>query len=121
MYPVLAAFLRRAFRLTDSHFKHAKAKIESFLQDIEKRLGGGQKTILGGEEIDYVDISFAAMTGLWLQPKGYGGGAAEEVMLARAQLPPEMRADVEDWIAKYPNTERWVQRLYRDKRKMGSE
>jgi glutathione S-transferase len=111
MYPLLAVFLRRAFRLTDSHFKRAKEKIESLLQDIEKRLEAGQKTILGSEKIDYVDIAFAAMTGLWLQPKGYGGGAAQEVKHARAQHTPEMRAAVEGWIAKFTNTERWVPRL----------
>jgi glutathione S-transferase len=121
LYPVLAAFIRRAFQLSESHFSRARAKIESFLEDIEPRLAAGQTTILGGNEIDYVDIAFAAMTGLWLQPKGYGGGAADEVMLARAELPPEMRADVEDWIVKFPNTERWVQRLYQEQRKEGSE
>ncbi len=87
------------------------------LGDIEARLESGQATILGGAEIDYTDIAFAAMTGLWLQPPAYGGGAATEVMIARDQLPPDMRADVEGWIAKYPNAERFVQRLYAEERR----
>jgi len=117
LHPVLAVFLRRAFRLSGSRYTRAKAKIEALLADIERRLEGGQTTVLGGGEIDYVDISFAAMTGLWLQPKAYGGGASDEVMLARDQLPPGMRADVERWIASFPKTERFVQRLYAEERK----
>lgn len=121
MYPVLAAFIRKAFRLTPSHFEKATSNIEKILQDVEERLELGQNTILGAETIDYVDISFAAMTGLWLQPKGFGGGAADDVMLSRDQLPEKMRADVERWIATYPKTERFVQWLYREERDVGSE
>lgn len=116
MYPVLSVFIRKAFRLSPSHYERARTKIESLLQDVEGRLASGQPTITGGEEIDYVDITFAAMTGLWLQPKGYGGGMATEVMLGRDQLPEAMRADVEKWIANYPNTERYVQQLYAEER-----
>jgi glutathione S-transferase len=116
LYPVLAAFIRKAFRLTPGHFEKATRNIEKILQDVEERLESGQNTILGGETIDYVDISFAAMTGLWLQPRGYGGGKADEVMLSRDQLPAEMRADVERWIAAYPATERYVQRMFREER-----
>lgn len=117
LYPVLAAFLRKAFRLTKGHYEKAKSRIEALLADVEQRLEAGQTTLLGQAELDYVDIAFASMTGLWLQPKNYGGGAADEVMLARAQLPPDMRADVEAWIAGYPRTERYVQRLYAEHRK----
>lgn len=117
LYPVLAVFLRRAFRLSRTHYDRAKAKIEALLAAIEHRLASGQSSLLGGAEIDYTDIAFAAMTGLWLQPKGFGGGAADEVMLARDQLPAGMRADVERWIANFPKTERFVQRLYSEERK----
>ena len=121
MFPVLAAFIRKAFQLNETHFGKAKARIESLLGDIEARLDSGQVTIMGGGDIDYTDIAFASMTGLWLQPKPYGGGAADEVMLARDQLPPDMRADVEGWIAKFPKTERFVQGLYAEERKAESE
>lgn len=117
MYPVLSAFLRYAFQLSDAHFEKARARIEALLGDVEARLERGQNTLLGGDDIDYTDIAFAAMTGLWLQPKAYGGGAANEVMVARDQLPDEMRADVEGWIAKFPRTERYVQRLYAEERR----
>ena len=116
MYPVLAAFIRKAFGLNPVHFEKAKKNIEKILQEVEDLLENGHKYILGGDKLDYVDISFAAMTGLWLQPKGYGGGAADEVMLSRDQLPDEMRADVEQWITAYPKTEHFVLRLYREQR-----
>jgi hypothetical protein len=118
MYPVLAAFVRRAFNLTEAHYARATKKIEAFLQDIENRLSDNPVSITGGDAPDFTDFSFAAMTGLWLQPKAYGGGAATEVMLARDQLPPDMRGDVERWIANYPKTERFVQRLYAEQRQI---
>ncbi len=116
LYPVLAVFIRRAFRIDDAHLKRAQEKIAAFLGRIENRLVSGKRTILGEDDVSYVDIAFAAMTGLWLQPRAYGGGQATDVMIARGQLPPEMRADVEKWIADYPKTERYVQRLYREQR-----
>jgi len=116
LYPLLAAFIKFAFKLSEGHYKKATRNIEEFLEEVEKRLVSGQGTLLGGSDIDFVDISFASMTGLWLQPQNFGGGAADEVMLARAQLPTEMKADVERWIDRFPNTERYVQNLYRDQR-----
>ena len=117
MYPVLAAFLSKAFHLTPKHYEKACANIEAFLNDVETRLESADSLLLGGDQPDFVDFSFASMTGLWLQPKGYGGGAADEVMIARDQLPEKARADVERWIANYPKTERYVQGLFRDHRK----
>lgn len=117
LYPVTAVFLKKAFNLTEGHYKRAVRNIEEILHDAEKCLASGQSTILGGAEIDFVDISFAAMCGLWLQPQGYGGGMADDVMIARRELPAEMRQDVEGWIAKFPNTERYVLRLFQEERK----
>ena len=115
-YPVLAAFLRYAFQLDEAHLVRSREKIEKLLGRVENRLVAGNRTILDEEQISFVDIAFAAMTGLWLQPRDYGGGQATDVMIARDQLPPAMRADVEKWIANFPRTERYVQRLYREQR-----
>ena len=43
-------------------------------QEIETRLADGRRSILGGDTINYTDITFAAFGGLWLQPGGYAGG-----------------------------------------------
>lgn len=117
IYPVLAAFIRKAFHLTPRHFEKACAGIESLLGEVEALLESGNGFILGGDQPDYVDISFASMTGLWLMPRGYGGGMADEVIVARDRLPPEARENVERWIAAYPKTERYVQRMFREHRK----
>ena len=116
LYPVFAGFIRRAFRINERHYKKATVNIEKILKDVEDRLDSGQEYLLGNKQPDFVDFSFAAMTGLWLQPQGYGGGMADDVMLSRDQLPGPMREDVEKWIAAYPNTERYVQRLFREER-----
>lgn len=117
LYPVLAGFIRKAFKLTPRHFDKACGNIEKLLAEVETKLESGEKFLLGSDEPDFVDFSFAAMTGLWLQPKDYGGGAADEVMISRDQLPGEARENVERWIANYPKTERYVQNLFREYRK----
>ena len=49
-------------------------------------LADGRTSILGEGSLNFTDFSFAAMTGLWLQPAGYGGGKAEYVLVARDNL-----------------------------------
>jgi glutathione S-transferase len=116
IYPVQSAFIRKAFHLTPGHFEKACKNIEALLADVESRLESGNDYILGGDQPDFVDFCFASMTGLWLRPKEYGGGAADEVMIARDQLPADARENVERWIATYPKTERYVQGLFREYR-----
>jgi glutathione S-transferase len=120
MYPVLAAFIRKAFRLSRKHYERVAGKIEALLADVESRIEDGDRSILSGDGPDFVDISFAAMTGLWLQPKGFAAGTSDDVMLSRDRLPPAMRADVERWIADFPKTERFVQKLFREERRAAS-
>jgi hypothetical protein len=56
------------------------------------------------------------MSGLWLQPKNYGGGRADKVRIERSQATSPMRADIERWIGDYPNAVTWVQSLYAEER-----
>ena len=86
------------------------------LGDIDTQLADGRQSILGGDKINYVDLTFAAISGLWLQPDNYGGGMADASRVARNKLPAPMREDIERWIEDYPRAASFVARLYEQER-----
>lgn len=116
LYPVLRLFLRRMFRLGDAQYARIVEKIETFLADIESRLDDGRRSILGGDDTDYVDIAFAAISSLWLQPANFARGSAGDARIERSMYPVRMGVDVERWGDRYPLTVALVERLYRDER-----
>lgn len=116
LYPLACAFLRRAFALNDKHYDKAVQHIDELLGDIEGRVADGRKSILGGDEINYVDITFAAISGLWLQPDNYGGGMATASRVARNRLPTRMQADIERWTEDHPRATAFIARMYAEER-----
>ena len=116
LFPLQAFLVRRSFSINVRHYEKACHHIEEFLSDVETRLADGRNSILGDESINYADIAFAAMSGLWLQPVGYGGGKADAVRLIRSRLPTAMRNDIERWIEDHPKTTVFVTKLYADDR-----
>lgn len=118
--PLLARLVRRSFRVSSEHYEKVCHHIEDLLGDIDTRLADGRRSILGGDEFNYTDYAFAAFTGLWLQPRDYGGGQAQAVRIERGQAPNPMRADIERWCEDYPRAVEWVQRLYAEERTAAS-
>ena len=116
LFPLTAAYLRYALSITDEHYTKAVEKIEDLLGDIDTRLADGRRSILGGDQVDFVDLSFAAISGLWLQPANYGGGKAEGSRVARNKLPAPLLADTERWTEDYPRATALIQRLYEQER-----
>lgn len=116
LFPVLRYLIRWSFRITDSHYAKAVEHIEKTLADVEKQIGSESKSILGDDSSDYVDITFASLSGLWLQPSGYGGGRADAVRISRDMAPQAMRQDIERWISAYPNSVAFIERLYAEER-----
>lgn len=116
LYPLSAAFVRRTFSITDDHYAKAVQHIDERLGDIDTRVADGRKSILGGDEINYVDITFAAISGLWLQPENYGGGQADASRVARNELPTAMRDDIERWTEDYPRATAFIMRMYEEER-----
>lgn len=112
LYPVLAALMRFSFKIDDTHYARSVARIEDLLRELDEDLGDGRRSLLGGETINYTDVAFAAFTGLWLMPDGYGGGRAEAVRIERDDAPAGMRADIERWIDAYPRAVAFVNELY---------
>ena len=92
------------------------ARIEELLTEVEALLADGRNSLLGGNDTDYVDITFAAISGLWLQPKGFGAGKADYVRLERKRVPVKMRQEIERWNERYPLAVSFIERLYREER-----
>ena len=115
LFPFLAFMIRFSFKINDAHFATSVARIEKLLADISADLADGRKSLLGGDEINYTDLAFAAFTGLWLMPEAYGGGKADNVRIERDRAPEAMRADIERWVDAFPNAVSWVETMYKDR------
>jgi glutathione S-transferase len=116
LYPLSRAFVQRIFSLSDEHYAKAIQHVDELLADIETRIADGRKSILGGDDINYVDITFAALSGLWLQPENYGGGMAHASRVARNRLPRPMQVDIERWCEDHPRATAFIARMYEEER-----
>ena len=116
LFPVLRFLIRKSFRITDENYARAVARIEELLDEANNRLQDGRRSLLGGDALNFTDIAFAAMTGLWLQPAAYGGGKADAVRLQHDRAPAGMQKDIEVWRSGYPRVAEFVERLYAEER-----
>ena len=115
--PLLTLLIQKSFKTTTKNCQRAAEHIETLLQDMDTRLADNPASLLGGDTINYTDIAFAALSGVWLQPQNYGAGKADDVRLEHESLPEAMRADVERWVADYPRATAFINGLYENERK----
>lgn len=120
LYPMMAMMIRKSFGITEA--RHAKAieHVNTLLAEVETALADGRKSILGGDQVNYTDISFAAIMGLWLQPVGYGGGKADSVRIERDQVPKQMAVEIEHWSNTYPKATQFIETLFAEHRNPAS-
>ncbi len=116
LFPVQAFLIRRSFRINDEHYRQSVERIEDLLREINGWLEDGRRTLLGDGEFNYTDISFAALSGVWLMPPGYGGGKAENVRIEYDAATEPMRQDIDAWRADFPLVVSFVERVYADER-----
>lgn len=112
LFPLLSRMIRFSFKINDTNYARAVARIEGLLSDIDADLADGRQSLLGGTETNFTDHAFAAFTGLWLMPEAYGGGKADAVRVERSQVPAAMRTDIERWIDAFPRSAAWVNSMY---------
>ena len=117
LFPLLRFLIRKSFRITPGHYEKAVEHIEALLGEVESKLGDGRKSILGGNTINFTDLTFTAIMGAWLQPQGYGGGKADAVRVDRDRCPARMVEDIENWTARYPLTTGFMEQLYASERR----
>jgi len=116
VFPLQAFLIRKSFRITPENYARAQHSIDELLSEIEATLSDGRASILGGETINFTDIAFAAMTGLWLQPREYADGKADDVRAPRDTLPEDMQTDIARWSEDHPRTAAWVKQMYANER-----
>ena len=116
LFPVLRALIRRSFRITEANYQKSVSRIEALLDEANGWLADDRPSLLNDGELNYTDLAFAAMSGLWMMCPQYGGGRAEAVRIELQQAPPAMREDVERWSEKFPRAVGFVERLYREER-----
>jgi len=116
LFPLLAVLLRKSFAINPAHYARAVSLINELLGEIDLLLADGRRSILGGDSVNYTDFTFAAFSGLWLQPKAYAGGMAEGNLIRAEQMPAAMRTDIERWSNDHPKAVALVTRLYADDR-----
>jgi glutathione S-transferase len=116
LFPLLRFLIRKSFRIT-AH-RHAKAveHVNALLADVDSRLADGRQSILGGDEINFTDIAFASIMGLWAMPPAYGGGKAEGVRIELDRCPAAMSNEVTSWKSNYPRSAGFIERLYESRR-----
>ena len=116
LFPVLRALIRRSFRITEANYQKSVARIEALLDEANGWLADDRPSLLNDDELNYTDLTFAAMSGLWMMCPQYGGGRAEAVRIEPQQAPPAMREEVERWSENFPRVVGFVERLYREER-----
>lgn len=118
LFPVLRVLIRRSFRITEANYQKAVSRIEALLGEANDRLADDRPSLEKDGELNYTDLAFAAMSGLWMMCPQYGGGRAEAVRVELQRAPPAMREDVERWSANFPRAVGFVERLYREERNL---
>ena len=116
LFPVLRALIRRSFRINETNYQKAVARIEELLQEADTWLADDRDSLLNDGELNYTDLAFAAISGVWVVPPEYGGGRASAVRLEPQLLPPAMLEDTERWRSRFPRVVGFVERLYREER-----
>jgi hypothetical protein len=119
LYPVQAILIRRTFHISPGHYHKSCEHIEKLLAHVDTQLADGSRSVLGVDEINYTDIAFASLSGVWAQPDGYGGGAAEGVRIEHSLFPKPMKDDMQRWATSYPLATAFIERLYVEERRPG--
>jgi glutathione S-transferase len=115
LYPLLAFLIRRAFRISPRQHQRAVAHLNDLMSDVEARLADDRDSILGGDAVNYTDLAFAAIMGLWLMPAAYGGGRADPVRIAVDELPEAMRGEIDGWKTRFPRVTRFIEARYAER------
>ena len=114
VYPLQAVLIRRAFQISDRHHQRAVSHLDKLMGEVEQLLADGRGSILGGDEPNFSDFTYASIMGLWLQPGAYGGGQAENVKVPREDFPEPMQREIESWIERFPHNVALIEKLYSD-------
>ncbi|MEM8816675.1 MAG: hypothetical protein AAGE85_12690 [Pseudomonadota bacterium] len=116
--PVQARLIRYAFGTSGSRYEKARQHIDALLKELDERLKdrleSQPNSLLGEEVLNFTDLSFAALSSIWLMPEEFAGGKARA--LETGELPLEMQRDIEHFKTAYPAATAFAARLYAEER-----
>lgn len=116
IYPVLCFLMRKAFRINEKNYQKSVKHIEEMLEEIDSSLAAGRDSILNDELLNFVDITFASLSSIWVLPRRFANGKSEHVRISREDAPVAMQADIVRWIENYPRAHAFIERLYQEER-----
>lgn len=111
--PLLAAMLRRMLGVTEERAAAGLEATRAVFAEVGAMLSDGRR-YLTGDELSFVDITFASLAALALFPDDYAGRAAAIRTAPLERLPAAWRAEVEALRA--TDAGQFVMRLYREHR-----
>lgn len=117
LQPVLAAMLRRMLGVHEASAAAGLAATKQVFAEVDAMLADGRRYLLGGNELTFVDITFASLAALALFPNGYAGENVTVRDMPLEQLTPTWRAEVE--ALRTTPAGQFVERLYREERTRG--
>jgi glutathione S-transferase len=116
LYPLLRLLMRKAFRITPRRHEKAIQHLDGLLSDVEGKVADGRLSILGGDDLNFTDLTFAAIMGLWAMPPNFGGGKADAVRVSLDRCPAAMQNEVASWKSNFPMATAFIERLYEEQR-----
>jgi len=114
LFPLLAAMVRRMLGVTEPRAAAALAATKQVFAEVDARLADGRRYLMGGDEMTFVDITFASLAALALFPDGYGGRAVSVRSAPLAEMAPAWRSEIE--ALRETPAGKFVERLYREER-----
>lgn len=116
LYPVLEWFIRRSFQPDRAHYEKVVTRIEALLADVEAQLADGRDALLGGEDLDFTDITLAGLSSLWVWPANFAAGRYDRDRPPVTELHPGFQEDRDRWRERFPATAAHIERLYAEQR-----
>ena len=115
LFPLHRVLIRRAFRITPRGVEKSRARIQALLGAVDEALEKGP-TLAGEPEPSFADFTFAALSGVWLQPENYAAGSAHLFSVPPSELPDGWQQDRGRWIKQFPRATGYVLNLYQKDR-----
>lgn len=111
LYPLSRTLIRRAFRISPKGYKRSVEAIEELLQRVEARINE-HGSPSGERELNYVDITFCALSALWAWPDEFAGDGAAAVRPDESLQPAAMATDIDRWRTRFPACTTFIESTY---------
>lgn len=95
LFPLLRAALMPILQINDRSAARSLAKVHEVFDEVDALLADGRAYLLGGDAPSYIDLTWAALSGVLLAPEQYGNGTIDSVRPKLELFPQMVREEVE--------------------------